>query len=161
MYQQNWLWLSSRLVYRSYEQVSISHRVVMFFLTAEMVVNLYGWHSCRTYSLFNLNCLTLNLCILDNCTRLHPWAMAWNKPDYSNWPLHHLILVCQALGAASKSVYLVCEVVFVYFLFSIWFFWKNCQFAQMVQDQMVLGQLDLGQKVLGQRNFNKCQVDQL
>ena len=49
----------------------------------------------------------MNLCILENCTRLHPWAMAWNKPDFSNWPLHHLILVCRALGASSKSVYLV------------------------------------------------------
>ena len=25
----------------------------------------------------------------------------------ANWPLHHSILVCQALGASSKSVYLV------------------------------------------------------
>ena len=28
-------------------------------------------------------------------------------PNIANWPLHHLILVCQALGASSKSVYLV------------------------------------------------------
>ena len=31
----------------------------------------------------------------------------WHKPDIANWPLHHFILVCQALGASSKSVYLV------------------------------------------------------
>ena len=43
------------------------------------------------------------LFILNNCKRLYPW----HKPDIANWPLHHLILVCQALGASSKSVYLV------------------------------------------------------
>ena len=31
----------------------------------------------------------------------------WHKPDIANWPLHHFILVCQALGASSKSLYLV------------------------------------------------------
>ena len=42
-------------------------------------------------------------CILDNCKKLYPL----HNPDIANWPLHHLILVCQALGASSKSVYLV------------------------------------------------------